>query len=325
MIKSHLLISVFAFFYISSSHACDPQLQNWKFDCDMQDRFQKVRLALQNDFGVNAENLLEYQVLRFVDSDTWEKEKARGNYDPATVYKPAPATWNKWQEGARYIDSHPLYPLSLETLKNTHKMTLTKDLMSFWAIHFKGAAPGEIRHSMWQMPPEFFYDCTGNMATPEVVETFKNHDIQTTSGESMLTSYFKWCENSKNYSGQVFYLSSQDVPAEMSLYIKELNAGPVDSSPIAFIANYQRKFIAIHPFGDGNGRMSRFIQDSYLKSFDLPYPASGDLQEDIATPLSKYELSFKAAMVKSVVYFERCYEQYKSGQIGRECREINEP
>jgi Fic family protein len=50
---------------------------------------------------------------------------------------------------------------------------------------------------------------------------------------------------------------------------------PGTLSPFTAIADFQRWFVSIHPVGDGNGRVSRFIQDILLVNagFFLMYPA----------------------------------------------------
>lgn len=50
-----------------------------------------------------------------------------------------------------------------------------------------------------------------------------------------------------------------------------------DADPIAAAAKFQRSFVALHPFGDSNGRTSRLLMNRILNEFDLP-PAILDRQ-----------------------------------------------
>lgn len=59
-------------------------------------------------------------------------------------------------------------------------------------------------------------------------------------------------------------------------------------SPIELAAFVQRWFVTVHPFGDGNGRTSRVVQDMLLAGFNLPFAPSGDLYNDATTEWSSY-------------------------------------
>lgn len=56
----------------------------------------------------------------------------------------------------------------------------------------------------------------------------------------------------------------------------------------------QQYFIGLHPFYEGNGRISRFLQELILTSFQLPHGPSGELMDiDVLTNLEDY---YQAAM-----------------------------
>lgn len=69
----------------------------------------------------------------------------------------------------------------------------------------------------------------------------------------------------------------------------------------------QQYMVQIHPFSEGNGRLSRFIQEIVLRSFDLPHGPSGDLMDDDV--LSTHEDYYKIAIQKmeeSLADTDRC-------------------
>lgn len=60
--------------------------------------------------------------------------------------------------------------------------------------------------------------------------------------------------------------ASRDVPAEMSRLIEWCNT--VDMSPFIMAAVAHLWFVTIHPFDDGNGRISRTLADMFLARLD---------------------------------------------------------
>ncbi len=78
----------------------------------------------------------------------------------------------------------------------------------------------------------------------------------------------------------------------------------------------QKYYVAVHPFADGNGRTSRFLQDLVLYTFDMPHGASGDLMEnDILITFPDYyerAIATKAQMLSKV---ESCMQSYKKSNL----------
>lgn len=61
---------------------------------------------------------------------------------------------------------------------------------------------------------------------------------------------------------------------------KELN-------PIIFASQVYQQFVSLHPFENGNGRISRLLMDYVLERFDLPPPILGDDVLDAVFPLDQ--------------------------------------
>ncbi|MGM9512973.1 eCIS core domain-containing protein [Roseateles sp. DB2] len=58
---------------------------------------------------------------------------------------------------------------------------------------------------------------------------------------------------------------------------------------IKFAANAQKKFVSLHPFHDGNGRMSRLVMDHALGSFQIAPALLADTNADTTTPDAQWE------------------------------------
>jgi Fic family protein len=61
--------------------------------------------------------------------------------------------------------------------------------------------------------------------------------------------------------------SSSDIPHEMDLFLEWINK-PCDIDPVIKAAIAHLWFVAIHPFDDGNGRLTRTITDMMLSRSD---------------------------------------------------------
>jgi Fic family protein len=77
----------------------------------------------------------------------------------------------------------------------------------------------------------------------------------------------------KTKSGDMFYFSTpEDTPSQMSdlmaWYNKELTE--TKSHPIIIASLFHYKFVRIHPFDDGNGRMARLLMNLILMKFGYP-------------------------------------------------------
>lgn len=63
----------------------------------------------------------------------------------------------------------------------------------------------------------------------------------------------------------------------------------IKMTPAEFAFFVQQYFVRLHPFYEGNGRMSRALQELILGSFGLPHGSSGDLMDiDVFTEDNKY-------------------------------------
>ena len=163
------------------------------------------------------------------------------------------------------------------------------------------------------------------------------------SEKSKLASYL-----SKKFKGgavgQVGYLRSKQVPYEMARLFKHINEairfyktgkktrGDSDfndfdykRNPLQLVADLQRRYIAIHPFHEGNGRMSRFIQDMLLSLFNLPASPAGDLQSDVLTTNAIYRKETVEAFKLAMTNLETCLKQYdKGGKVEPRCTHMYE-
>jgi Fic family protein len=70
-----------------------------------------------------------------------------------------------------------------------------------------------------------------------------------------------------------YYATPEETPAKMQElmeWYEEVKQRPVDIHPIVIAAQFHHKFVEIHPFDDGNGRLSRILMNLILMRHDYP-------------------------------------------------------
>lgn len=85
-------------------------------------------------------------------------------------------------------------------------------------------------------------------------------------------------ENAGNYRKSQVFVEGADfvpspafeVPVLMKELIKWLNSNPQELRPIEIAGAFHYKFVSIHPFDDGNGRIARMLMNLLLMKYDYP-------------------------------------------------------
>ena len=98
-------------------------------------------------------------------------------------------------------------------------------------------------------------------------------DGQATRRQIKVGQYKEYPNSVRLQNGEMFeYASPTDTPIEMNELIQWYNAEieKDELHPIALAALLHYKFVLIHPFDDGNGRISRLLMNYVLLKNDLP-------------------------------------------------------
>jgi len=355
----------------SPAWSCEPSLKEYPFECEIQDRYRKVKDTFWNKYRVNVEFLSEYRATRLIDQSKWDKEKEKVDYCPWPVYEPAPSTWESWERGAGFVKQwvdrwfkEPLGEFKLGELERLHRAAISRDLIHFSSWILKGARPGVIRRPNFfqRKTPEFFIRCRDHSLRSKGYEVLANYDLKDFEGHPLVQINLAspcWGEHSGFYSGHVSYMSSRNVVRETEnlLYLTSLRLNSylthtdpsreIDStrvlwippemkgyldgsptvSPIDFVADLQRRYISMHPFGEGNGRTSHFLQDLVLDSLGLPFAPTGRLTYELIYPTEEYRALTRKEILETVSRLEDCLKQYDSfhagkGEISKACQPV---
>ncbi len=104
----------------------------------------------------------------------------------------------------------------------------------------------------------------------------------------------------KTQTGEIFYFASpEETPAKMDDLLKwyKENINNADLHPVLFATEFHYRFICIHPFDDGNGRIARLLMNFILMQQGYP-PAIIKTEEK-----DKYFAALQQADSSQIEYF----------------------
>jgi hypothetical protein len=117
------------------------------------------------------------------------------------------------------------------------------------------------------------------------------------------SSYFQ-SNADKYYAGFIFYPRSTEVPFLMKELVTNYNpkiqkAKTVDEI-INVAADFQRDYVSIHPFRDGNGRTSRLMMDYILMSKGLPSSQLDNTNLDLGMRPAQWRTEVKKGVYNAI-------------------------
>lgn len=132
-------------------------------------------------------------------------------------------------------------------------------------------------------------------------------DGQDTKREIRIGEYKKYPNSVRLQSGEIFhYTSPEETPQEMEKLMKWYrNAG--DEHPVILAAEMHYRFVRIHPFDDGNGRIARLLTNYILMRHGyLPIVIKSKEKNQYLTALQKADTgeitAFHEFIAKQVVW-----------------------
>ncbi|SFS86910.1 Fic family protein [Mucilaginibacter polytrichastri] len=110
------------------------------------------------------------------------------------------------------------------------------------------------------------------LGEPKVIQAETTEGLPTT--KTMIVGDYKKLPNHvRTKTGEIhYYATPEEVPAKMeelmNWYYEALNNSQIN--PVVVSALFHHKFVAIHPFDDGNGRMARILMNLILMRSGYP-------------------------------------------------------
>jgi hypothetical protein len=317
--------------------------------CALSDRYAAVLERFEREKKRDASRVAGVLAPRFIHADDWAKANRKGCYNPWIVYPPLPSTWGLWENGREIVDEKAQQCSDLRALPVLEKEWISE--LHATALGPLCANAGKFRATS-TMGVSFIKD---RALTAEDVRRLNSPEYMTSfdSDKPLVTwqptecvdagSYFRTPKEKRKNPPSVgkdeFFIDEKGVsrqcgyfryrtqggkvPEAFSAWLEKSNAelsawekDPSSRDFVLLVARIQRWFISIHPFSDGNGRISRYLLDLLVESAGLPTPVLADLDRDIMVTEPEWATEVEQGMLRHVELLEKCIESPARG----ECR-----
>ncbi len=102
--------------------------------------------------------------------------------------------------------------------------------------------------------------------------------------------------------GWIAYADADEVEIKLQKLLEWYEENKTKMDPVDLAADFQRAFVSIHPFVDGNGRTSRLMMDRILAQFDLPPSMLHDSTADIYMSPEEWRQEVRSGIMAAQQY-----------------------
>lgn len=312
---------------------------------DLRARYQQVRARLHTLGYSEPNRIAEVIAPRFIQYTDWDPRKVdpRVAYDPWLVYCPAPTTWQSWEMGnalvARMaswenVQGSPL-PLELSWLNEVWETTMIglqnpgmrkhgatgPQWMRAWALTDRQV------EALQDLPGDDVVSWTGIKCFEDLDEKTRAQYANNPFHPELRLSVFpkskkkfKDAYGVRRQCGYVEYTRPERLLTELHAMIQSWNewGSAIREEPFAAAARFQRWLVAIHPYANGNGRLSRFLMDRIVMAAGLPAPLLADMNQDLFTSEGEWAWAIRDGVARAIEEMERCAA--KPSALG--CQEV---
>ncbi len=323
-------------------------------ECAVSEKYQQMQRKAQQRYGISLEQITQYQAMRYIRRSDYEVARM-SNIRPQITYQIHKADYQKPEDQRTtliwdgFIAGVSQLPQERSRIQNGSRFGF-EDLMrvhrGFYRVSDEigdfahAPEPGTIRSPRpndlhwWKLKADDV------PKTQAILAQINQYYAELGLVPSGLNSLFT---GEEDYMSQIVHVKPARDGDGMAIYQGDTRAARkhmdlliafVDGNlaqarqgrhmfweghlltpgEVAFLA--QQDLVHIHPFLEGNGRMSRFVQELVLTSFSLPHGSSGDLMDDdVLTIAPEYYEKGMAETSKLLASVDECLEKtYPSTQ-----------
>jgi hypothetical protein len=233
----------------------------------------------------------EYYGRRFVSQYRYDKIVG-ANKTKETINKTDPnfaygkESFSSWIDATFYSEQKAFerVELSVDEIKNTHRLA---------ASQINGIELGKLRNS------------ENEYAGHKTIHT--NRALENITKNPELTVYEQVPIDSDKSEATVLYTFPHQVKSKIYSLVDYVNESRSNGRLNRFelAADVQRGFISIHPFQDGNGRVSRILLDRMLVEAGIPAPINLNKELDIKGSVDDWRTEVKDGVHRTYLLLKR--------------------
>jgi hypothetical protein len=240
----------------------------------------------------------EMQGRRFVDAEHYGPAQADYAGGTSTV-RPEHAygqpEFRSWQEAAEMLDEHARtgQPLSQVELEAAHAAAMQ---------HQSSAAPGRVRGPGGDVSAGGGVGLRGawSALSPEQIALLETNPAIRLQGRGMMDDLLPPDEVARGFETAIIqYPEGAVVQSQLDEFFTWYNAARQTMDPTALAAAAQRRLVSIHPFMDGNGRVTRLVMDHALEGRGLPPSLLENPNIDYMVSEAEWTAHVRAGVVES--------------------------
>ena len=239
---------------------------------------------------------VELQGRRFVDKAFYDRVAAEleaGNIPTRPEHGFGEDVYDDWQQAAAVLDENAKSgaPLTQEQLQLAHEA----------AMDFKlDAEPGDIRAKDVIGKGGLGAGGDWSALTPEQVITLKRNPVINLLDVGGANAELTLRQQADGYlTAVIAYPPEQTVQGHLDEFFAWYGESLSMLDPTELAATAQRRLVSIHPFCDGNGRVSRLVMDDALQRAGLPPALLADPNVDFMVSKKDWIEQVRAGVVEA--------------------------
>ena len=312
--------------------------------CEIYDDYHAVLSELKTKGVAEPEFIANVIAPRFINLSDWLRKRESVNFDPWPIY--SAKTWGSWLNAnsklnalvSANLNNQTIAPVSTEDLLKFHRIAMSQLLpderagvlrtgLILGRAYQKKVAllfgQGEVinqleyksilnpGHTLASWHPTACWD--DQDASFKQAHRFDRDQDKLDFLDVDPSTHFLSEDGTKKQCGYIEYAAYEEIAPQLDRWSQAINANTstwYSSNPqgdvLLTAARAQRWFVSIHPFADGNGRMSRFMMEYVLMSAGLPTPIFSNMDDDLGTAEIDWAKKIGEGMLDTLKNYHRC-------------------
>jgi len=300
-------------------------LKPFNIECKNQDRYQKLSDEF-NKYSISINELKGYKIPKAIGLiNFYANKNDLLNHTNKTLA--ATKQWLIWNNGQKYINMMSSVSIEMIDILKLHKALFATSF--FQDI---GSELGKLRTNSGQTNPKIFFNCDDKILNDQIFEVLKNYDLKNQEGYPYLTiENIAECDNKNYSSGELKYFKGSSVKIELKRWLIDLNDmmaryenlnADQEISPLNYLSDMKRWFLAIRPFNQGNDEVVDALMDYAFKRLHLPALQGYTTLPIIYLSAANNRAETFKKLQEQITFFEGCLFEVKTKLISSECSSI---